>query len=144
MSDQDQGAYAATLLREALEEVGFPPSRIATVGLTIAQGLEQDEAFIGAFREEFAEEAQKSGKGVPLDPFEPMAPSEHLVVEDLLRALEEATGDRMPWIAEPALVILDEYETYLNEVNAAPKLKERLERLRHAVLDLEMRASGRA
>lgn len=144
------GGHVASRLADALYTLGFPWTKIGDEGLQIIERFsspeadaEPDDEMLSEMREYF-EGVKKSPPDIEPLTFETwFDPSEYTAVDNLISSLEDLAGN-LPWAAEPANEILDDYEKYLKSVKAPKRLLERLCRIQHSVSDLEDRASGRA
>lgn len=143
------GEYTAQRLADAMYTLGFPWDRIGAEGLKVVERFQGPEAevetdpdFLEQMAAYFRDIQTQPPPQRPLDVLSAMAPSEHVVVDDLLHSLEDLAG-HLPWSAEPAFDIVEAYQAYLQEIKASKALFDRADRIMHAISDLEMRASGR-
>lgn len=141
------GEMIAFYLADALYHLGFPWNKIGEEGLKIVDRFDsaEEESDPDALSqmERYFENLRKNPPDILPMTFETrFGPSEHTVVDQLIVALEDLAGD-LPWVADPIYGILDDYDEYLESIKAPKRLKERSERLRHSISDLEDRAAGR-
>lgn len=149
MKGEDRGSSIAFYLAEALYRLGFPWDKIGAEGLKIADRftseeaeVETDKGILKGMREYF-EKIKSDPPDIPTMTFDShLSPSEHTVLDDLIMSLEDLAG-HLPWVAAPIYDILDDYNEYLESIDAPEKLHERSSRLRHSISDLEDRAAGR-
>src|SRR4029078_9208401 len=149
MKGEEQGLSIAFYLAEALYRLGFPWDKVGDEGLKIVERftseeveVETDKGILKGMRDHF-EKIKSDPPDIPPMTFDShLSPSEYVVLDDLIRSLEDLAG-HLPWVAAPIYDILDDYNEYLESVNASEKLQERSGRLRHSISDLEDRAAGR-